>query len=140
MVEIDGEAVIRTAAFGAGNIPLTDAQLRFSPIDIKPAFSASGKTAVTGEFTNAGQTSPAFTPIAGRGFNITISGATVSASIRLERSFGSNAWHPITANGVAIMVFSTPISEQWSDDETGVQYRLACTSYTTGPVTYRISQ
>lgn len=108
-------------------------------IDIGPAYKTSGKTAVTGAFSAIGN-SAAFTPIAGRSFNVTRNGSG-TATVRLTRSFDSGTtWLPLTANGVAIMTFTDVFSEQWSDDEVGVQYRLECTSYTSGTVTYRISQ
>lgn len=122
-----------------GSTALTEAQLRASAIDIEPAYSASGKAALSGAFNLAGQSAD-FTPIAGRAFNVSIWGTFVAA-VRLERSFDAGAtWLPLTANGTALMSFSGPVSEQWSDDEVGVRYRLKCTAYTSGTVNYRISQ
>jgi len=100
--------------------------------------SPSGKTATTGAFTATGQ-STVFSPIAGRSFNITLSG-TFAATVQLERSFDGSNWFPITANGTQLEKFTAAVSEQWSDDEAGVQYRLNCTAYTSGTVSYRISQ
>ena len=110
-----------------------------NPIPVYDSLIASGKTAITGTFTASNQVSLPFTPISGRSFNITRNG-TGTANIRLERSFNGTNWHPITANGTTIMNFTTSFSEQWSDDELNVQYRLNCTSYISGMVTYRISQ
>src|SRR5205085_2751249 len=52
------------------------------------ALIASGKTAVTGTFTATGQ-SAAFTPIAGRAMNVTISSGV--AVCQVERSFDSGS-------------------------------------------------
>lgn len=118
---------------------LTDEQLRASAVDIEPAYAPSGRAAVTGTFTAIGN-SAAFTPIAGRSFNVTRHGSG-TASVRLTRSFdGGGSWFPITANGIPVMTFTAPFSEQWSDEEAGVQYRLECTAFSSGPVTFRISQ
>jgi hypothetical protein len=102
-------------------------------------YSASGKTAVAATFGAVAQ-SVALSPAAGRGFNISLWGS-FSATVQLERSFdGGTTWLPITANGTQLEKFTGPVSEQWQDDEVGVQYRLNCTSWSSGTVNYRISQ
>jgi hypothetical protein len=116
---------------GARGIPSTNA--------VGAGYLASGLDPVASTFTATGQSS-ALTPVAGRGFNISLWGTFV-ATVRLERSFdGGTTWLPITANGTGLMNFTAACSEQWSDDEVGVQYRLNCTAYTSGTVNYRISQ
>jgi len=101
-------------------------------------YSPSGLSVVSGTFSATGH-SASFTPLAGRGFNITASG-TFSASFQLERSFNGTTWFPITAAGTQLYVWTAPESEQAQEDENSVKYRLNCTAYTSGTVTYRISQ
>lgn len=93
----------------------------------------------TGSFT-AVSTGTAV-PIARRGdFNISLSG-TFSATVQLERSFdGGTTWLPVTyIDGTAIS-WTAPISTSFSEPELGVQYRFNCTAYTSGTVSWRISQ
>lgn len=91
------------------------------------AFSANGDSAV-------------FTPAAGRAFNVSLWG-TFSASVRLVRSFdGGTTFLPLTADGNGLMIFTAPVSEQWSEPETGVSYRLECSGFVSGTVNYRMSQ
>jgi hypothetical protein len=94
--------------------------------------------AVTGTFTATGQSS-SFRPIPGRPFNIDIRGTFV-ASVQLERSFDGSNWSPITAAGTQLYAWTAAASEVAEEAESGVQYRLNCTAYTSGTVTYRISQ
>lgn len=102
-------------------------------------YSASGKTSIGGTFTATGQ-SASFTPLAGRSFNTSVWGTFV-ATVQLERSFDAGTtWLPTTASGTQLNKWTAPVSEQWSDDEFGVLYRLNCTSYTSGAGNYRISQ
>jgi len=105
---------------------------------VSPFAQASGKTAVTGTCTSTTNSS-AFTPIPNRGINVTLSGTFVANEV-LQRSFdGGTTWFPITIGGQSIL-YNTPVSElAWSEPESGVQIRLACT-WTSGTVTYRISQ
>lgn len=99
-------------------------------------------TAVTGAFTATGQ-SATYTPavlLRDGMFNVTLYGTFV-ASVQLERTFdnGSN-WHAMTAAGTPIYVWTDEASEQAQETEPGVRYRLNCTAYTSGTVTYRISE
>jgi len=81
-----------------------------------------------------------FTPLAGRGFNITTRGTFVG-TFQLERSFdGGTNWHPLTAAGNPLYVWTAPESESAQEDQFGVLYRLDCTAYTSGTINYRISQ
>lgn len=91
---------------------------------------------VTGSFTAAGQSSAE--SFRGR-FNLTLSGTFV-ATVRAERSFDDGAtWHPLTSGGSSV-TFSAPCTEVLDEPEGAVLYRLNCTSYTSGTVTYRLSQ
>ena len=101
-------------------------------------YPASTLTPVTGTFAATGQ-SASVAPVTGRAFNVSLWG-TFSATIRLERSFDGSNWLPLTANGTVLESFTGACSDQWQEDEVGVQYRLNCTAYTSGTVNYRISQ
>ena len=102
-------------------------------------YAASGQVPVSGALTATAQTT-AFSPLAGRGFNISLWG-TFTATIQLERSFDAGTtWLPITAAGTQLYRWSAPASESASDDETGVRYRLDCTYFSSGTINYRISQ
>lgn len=99
---------------------------------------ASGRTPIEDSFTATAR-SASFTPIAGRGFNITISG-TFSATVTLERSFDDGGtWYPLTGAGYPLYNWTAPASETAVDDEDGVIYSLNCT-WVSGTVDYRISQ
>lgn len=101
--------------------------------------------ATTGTFTSTGQ-SATYTPLyvgsrdeAGSSFNMTLSGTFVG-TVQIERTFDSGSnWHPLTALGTSIS-FTAPCSEVFEEIEAGVGYRLNCTSYTSGTITYRLSQ
>lgn len=94
---------------------------------------------VAGAF-NGVANSLGFVPNKYRPFNISIWG-TFSATVRVVRSFDGGATYlPITADGNALLTFTGPVSEQWSEPEADVLYRLECTVFTSGPVNYRISQ
>lgn len=103
---------------------------------------------VTGTFTATGQ-SASFSPTqADRStqsgtFNVALTG-TASATVQLERSFdGGTTWCEIWAGGAQLYEWtyaSTNLSETVEECEEGVLYRLNCTSYTSGTITYRLSQ
>lgn len=101
---------------------------------------------VISTFTATGQ-SAAFKPVirglAWGAFNIVLTGTAV-ATVQLERSFDSGVtWSGRFAGGVQLYVWSyagTNISETAEEVEAGVRYRLNCTAYTSGTVTYRLSQ
>lgn len=103
--------------------------------------------AVTGSFTSTGQSSPIslapFFANKNEGltyYNITVHG-TFSATIKVERSFDDGAtWHVISDDAAGTEVsFTTPVSLMLREPEPQVQYRLNCTSYTSGTANYRIS-
>jgi hypothetical protein len=101
---------------------------------------------VSGSFTGTGQSAsfqlpgnrgPAMLPIL---LNITLSG-TFSATVVVERSFDDGStWHPVAKNtdGDAAS-YTAPLSLSAAECETPMLYRLNCTSYSSGTVTYRIS-
>lgn len=101
-------------------------------------FAPSGVADETGTFSATGSSS-SYVPLAGRGFNISLRGTFV-ATVQLERSFDGTNWHPITASGTQLYVWTAPASEIAVEPQCGVLYRLNCTSYTSGTVNFRISQ
>ena len=123
----------------AGEIPV--------PVSVDPdtgcvltteVLPASGRTPVTGDLTTTSRSST-FTPIPGRGFNITISNTFVG-TVALQRSFDAGAtWFPLTGGGFPIYNWTGPASEMAVEDEVDVLYSLYFTR-TSGTVTYRISQ
>jgi len=111
----------------------SDAVSLAKPLPVAPSSGASGLVPVTGSFAATG-TSASFTPIAGRGFNVSLWGA-FSGSVQLERSFDSGTtWLQAAAARTA------PDTFVCLDAESGVQYRLNCTVYSSGPINYRVSQ
>lgn len=96
---------------------------------------------VTGTFAATGQ-SAAFQPTirdrAWGQFNLELRGTFV-ATIALERTFDGTNWVAVTALGNAIS-WTAPMTETWEENERGAQYRWNCTAYTSGTVTYRLSQ
>ncbi|MFG1302195.1 hypothetical protein V5F49_20620 [Xanthobacter sp. V3C-3] len=109
-----------------------------NPAPVTLANGASGIAPVTGTLGATGYSSP-FTPIPGRPFNFTATGTFV-ATIVLVRSFDGGATKvPLTALGSALYTFTGPFSESYTEDESGVQYSLQCTAYTSGTITYRLS-
>lgn len=100
---------------------------------------ASGKSPVTGTFAATGSSS-AFTPAAGKGIWVTLQG-TWAATVVVERSIDSGTtWLPLTAAGSSFGSFSANAQEVvgQEDDPGAATYRLRCTAYTSGTVTYRI--
>ncbi len=98
--------------------------------------------AVTGSLTATGQ-SASFQPIirerAWGGFNLEIRGTFVGTVV-LQRSFDSGSnWVSLTALGAAI-AWTAPCSEYFEENEAGTIYRVNVTAYTSGTVTYRLSQ
>lgn len=75
------------------------------------------------------------------GFNITISGSFV-ATIQLERSFDKGTtWFPVSKDATgAAMAFTGVASLSGYEYESGVQYRLNCTAYTSGTAACRLSR
>lgn len=100
---------------------------------------------VTGSFTATGQSSSFAPTIASRstanGFSVSASGTFV-ATVQLERSFdnGDN-WFVCSSDASGTTAsWSAPFSVVAEEPTPGVLYRLNCTAYTSGTVTYRISQ
>lgn len=101
---------------------------------------------VAGNFTATGR-SAVFAPVVGGSpnevaqFNISGSGTFV-ATVQLERSFDNAAtWIVCSSDSAGTAAsFTAPFSVVAEEPEAGVVYCLNCTAYTSGTVTYRISQ
>lgn len=127
------------------------------------ASSPSRRSAVTGTFTAAvpnaaaayasGTTadvglSAAFPASVGRAVRVMLRGnagagtppGTFNATVILLRSTdGGQTWNPETVGGGVWASFTAPCQEAIdSEDDTGTLYRLACTAYTSGTITYRL--
>jgi hypothetical protein len=80
--------------------------------------------------------------VARRDLHLALSGTFV-ATVVLERSFDAGTtWLPVFhQNGGAAISFTAPVCMLIDCGlEDGVLHRLNCTAYTSGTVTYRISQ
>lgn len=107
------------------------------PGDVSTNAAPSGVGAISGQFTATGQSST-FNPKAGRALNLSLGGA-FTGSVQLERNFGSD---PNLASTWFIVgsAMTAPASTTALEPEVGVNYRLNCTSYTSGTISYRLSQ
>lgn len=92
---------------------------------------------VSGTFTATGQSS-SFRPI-GK-FNVSLRGTFVG-TVAIERSFDGTNWAGISrdSSGTAA-TFTGPAGVICEEVEGDTLYRLNCTTYTSGTVTYRVSQ
>lgn len=99
---------------------------------------------VAGSFTATGQSKP-FKPVmrtmAWGTFSVSASGTFV-ATVQLERSFDSGSnWFVCSSDAAGTVAsWTAPFSVNVEEPSAGVLYRLNCTAYTSGTVTYRISQ
>jgi hypothetical protein len=105
-----------------------------------PHWDASRVQPVVGSFTATGQ-SGVFRPAAGRPFNGFLRGTFV-ASAQLERSFDDGAtWGVCSRDSAGTQAaYTAPADIQGEEPEAGVLYRWNCTAYTSGTITYRMSQ
>lgn len=98
---------------------------------------ALGREPLKGTFTST-TNSASFSPVAGKPFNITLTG-TFSATVQLKRSFDNGStWSALTVESTTLCSWTGNISTSWVETEANVLYRLECT-YSSGTVTYRIS-
>lgn len=94
-------------------------------------------TAFTGAFSATGASS-AFR-LQGH-FNFSLYGTFV-ATVSLERSFdGGTTWLNCTRSDGSAGTFTAPVSLVCLEPEAGVLYRLNCSAYTSGTVSYRLSK
>ncbi len=92
---------------------------------------------LSGTFTATGQSSA----IAFYGpFSVALWG-TFAGTVQVQKSFdGGTTWIPYGADDTgAIPVVSAPVSFRAVESELGVNYRLACTAFTSGTINYRLS-
>jgi len=110
-------------------------------VTIGQDLQASGVAAVTSAIASATQSST-FTPLAGRPFNVQLSGTFV-ATCQLERQINA-VWAPLTVSAsgsiVQVYLWSAPASEIVVESQAAVPYRVNCTSYTSGTVNVSLSQ
>lgn len=102
-------------------------------------------SSVTGTFTATGRSSTFSPEVGGRntanGFNVSASGTFV-ATVKLERSFDNGTtWFVCSSDASGTEAsWTAPFSVIADEPSQGVLYSLNCTAYTSGTVTYRISQ
>ena len=73
-------------------------------------------------------------------FNVLISGTFV-ATVKIEKSYDGSNWHVVSRDAAgAEASFTAPAQVTLDECETGPQYRVICTSYTSGTINYRLSQ
>ena len=115
-----------------------------------PSYGPSGVAPVAGAFALnalAGSTSAAFTPVAGRPFNIAVwtsaaPGASLGATVYLVRSTdGGATFLSVTGAGIQLESFTLTASESWTESQAGVSYELVISGVpTASAINYRISQ
>lgn len=89
----------------------------------------SARGPVTGSFEATG----ASNAISGLNLNISLSGFGVG-TVQLQRSFDDGStWF-------AVKSYTADAQERCDEPETNVYYRLECTAYTSGTISYRLSQ
>lgn len=73
--------------------------------------------------------------------NISARGTFV-ATVQIERSFdGGTNWFACSSDGAgATAAYTAPFSVEAEEGEINTLYRLNCTAWTSGTITYRISQ
>lgn len=73
-------------------------------------------------------------------FNLFVYGTFVG-TVRLERSFdGGTTWVPCTVDAAGDYAsYSVPASLTVTEAENGMLYRINCTAYTSGSISYRLS-
>ena len=98
----------------------------------------SPKALVAGTFPGTGAS--VAVAVTGR-FNINLAGFG-SATVKVERSFDNGStWHVASRDAAGAEAAYTASASLVADEpEAGVLYRLNCTSFSSGPIAYRISQ
>ena len=124
---------------GSVAVAIATDQSAIPSIVVGVAYAPSGSSTVTSTFSATGSSS-AFTPVYGRPFNVSVWG-TFNATLVLECSFDGSTWIPSNQSAFpAQQPFARPLSFPVTECEHGVNYRLTCSSFTSGPINYRISQ
>lgn len=98
---------------------------------------STGYAKKIGTFTGTGQSGS----VAIRGLaNLLISGTFVGM-VKLQKSFDGSSWHVVSRDSVGNeAAYTAPAALTFEEPEDGVLYRLDCTAYTSGTISYRISQ
>lgn len=126
----------------ACGVPITGASTQITDYQGTPMNGPSGQPIVVGTLTAISGGLP-FLPVCGRDFNCTISGA-FSAAAGLQRSFDYDPDNPEDATWYTVVSDETRqllgMSFIWNEPEYYVIYRVYCSSYTSGTISYRISQ
>lgn len=125
--------ILQAATFNAGVLipgtAIMSASATVTAIGKAVSFALAGSSVLSGTDTNASFTGA---PIA------------YSGSVQLERSFdGGSTWIVGNVGGqgnLAVWNLGTPISLLSGEAENTVLLRLNCTSFTSGPINYRISE
>lgn len=86
-------------------------------------------TKISGSFAATGQSAESYLL---RYFNVSLNFNGGTATVDLERSFDDGATWEVRQS------FTTDTSTAIFEPEPKTKYRLNCTSFTTGPVSYRI--
>lgn len=102
----------------------------------------SATTVLSGSFTGTGQSSAI--GIMGKA-NISLGGTAPVGTVKLQRSFDSGTTYFDVSQDAAgtpasYALNSTTVSFTVEEVEIGVIWRFNCTAYTSGTITYRISQ
>ncbi len=104
-----------------------------------------GKNVESGTFTATGQSSALGIAIKGK-FNLLMFGAaTTVATVSLERSFDEGVTFTTVTDKDGLLiehVFASDVqlNASFEEPESNVRYRLNCTAFTSGTVTFRLSQ
>ncbi len=101
-----------------------------------------GKNVESGTFTATGQSSALGVAIKGK-FNALLSGGV--GTVVLQKSFDEGVtFFNVTDRGgnlvEHVMVSDVQINESLEEVESNIRYRFDCTAFTSGTITFRISQ
>lgn len=93
-----------------------------------------------GSFTGTGASSTTGKAVQGW-FNVSI-GGSFTGTVKLERSFDKGStWEVCSKNADGDeAAWTAPASLTAYEPEAGARYRFNCTAFSSGPITYRLSQ
>ncbi len=97
--------------------------------------------AVNGTFNSTGN-SAAYTPLEEDGqplpFRVRLSGTFVATVVLQSSTDGGSGWHTETREDGSAYSWAGAVNVTAYPVGSGILYRLSCTSYTSGTVTYRL--